>query len=344
VNTAGGRRLAAEALSTRGRAAEAAGDFGEAVSALLDAALAFEEAGDEDAARVSAKRVLALWSQFEEAKNLVMEPARARKSEDAGRKPLRRLPRAGERPAPGGPPEEARAPPVTALPSMFIEMHAEALRLAGDERAARKRLAEAAAAVEAEVARRRAGQEWSEAFSAAQSLVRLAKRAGGEGGIADARRAFIALAREAAAESLTAEYLARGKEDLPLAALDAALGEARALGDEALIRAVGADERSVAAREADLLDALSSEATAAEAILSWDDAWTFIDSRPEVKRALLHEPALAGTLAGPLRGLAGLALSHPARVELREFEERLESVVARARARAPVLRARAAAR
>ncbi|HEY6098999.1 MAG TPA: hypothetical protein VIW03_06200 [Anaeromyxobacter sp.] len=227
---------------------------------------------------------------------------------------------------------------------MFLEMHADALRLAGRAREARTRAEEALAAVEGEVARRRAGQEWGEALSAAESLLRIARRTGREGRLEDVRRAFIDVARESAHEALTAESFARGKEGRPAAAMAAALREARALGDEALLRTLGREAAEVEARAAVLQLALCDERTAAEAVLSWEDSWTYLDHQPALRRALLEHPEYASTLEGPFKGLAGVASTHPARVELSEFHERWQQVLARARASAPPAPPRGGAR
>jgi hypothetical protein len=327
----------AAALAELGRAARAEGDFGGAVSALLDAARTYAAGGDKKSARTCADEVLALWPAFEESKTLFLEPARPKKpSIPSGR-------RRG-RAKPALPPREAAPPaPGKALPSMFVEMHAEALLLAGREREARALFAEALASVEVEVARRRASQEWSEAFSAGLSLLRLARRVDDAARLEGARREFVALARESARESLTAEYFARGKDDLPLAAIEAAALEARGLGDGPLADSVRADEREVLERSAELLEMLSDERGAAQAVLSWEDAWSFLDSRPQMRRALLERPELARSLAGPLSSLEGLAATHPARLEVSEFADRVDSVVAWAANRAPVLRKRLAA-
>jgi hypothetical protein len=326
----------ATGLAERGRAARAEGDFGGAVSSLLDAARTYGALGDKKSARECADEVLALWPAFEESKTLFLEPARPKKpSIAAGRRRGRPKPAPAQR-------EPSPAAPSKALPSMFVEMHAEALLLAGREREARARFAEALAGVEAEVARRRASQEWSEAFSAGLTLLRLADRVGDAKRLERARREFVALARESARESLTAEYFARGKDDLPLAAIEAAAREARGLGDGALGDSIKGDEREVLERSAELLEMLSDERGAAQAVLSWEDAWSFLDARPQMRRALLERPELARSLTGPLASLEGLAETHPARLEVREFADRVDAVVARASGRAPALRQRLA--
>ncbi|HKZ58844.1 MAG TPA: hypothetical protein VJ547_03215 [Candidatus Thermoplasmatota archaeon] len=322
--------------------AEAVGDFGGAFAAYLDAAQAFEEAGAEDEARENAKRALSLWPEVEESKNLVMRAAASPKPAPSAPRRLRRLP--GALPQ-GAPPERPAtgeiAPGRSELPSMFIEMHAEALRLAGREREARQRTEEALAAVEAEVERRRAEQAWGEALSAAQTQLRIARRLGGDGRLDDVRRAFIEVARESAREALTAEYFARGKDELPFEAIEAALREARALKDEALIRTLGREAAGVEANSLTLLTALSDEHTAAEAVLSWEDSWRYLDGQKALKRALLEHPEFASTLQGPFKGLAGLAATHPARLELSEFHDRWQQVLSRSRARAAKLQQRA---
>ncbi len=224
---------------------------------------------------------------------------------------------------------------------MFLEMHAEALRLAGREREARARTAEALAAAEAEAGRRRAAQEWGEALSAAQSMLRLARRAGGEGRLEEVRRAFIEVARESARESLTAEYFARGKDELPSEAMESAMREARALKDETLLRDLGREAAAVDEASLGLLVELTDERTAAEAVLSWEDSWTYLDGQPALRRALLEHPEYASTLEGPFKGLAGVASTHPARLELAEFHDRWQQVLSRSRLRAADLKARA---
>lgn len=327
-----------------GRRAEESGDFGAAFSAHLDAALAFAEAGSEDDARASANRALALWPQVEGAKSLVMRAAAGSKAPTPAGKRLRRLP--GSTPPEGRPkaptaPEPPEAPGRTELPSMFIEMHAEALRLAGRDGEARARIEEALEAVGSELERRRHAQEWGEALSAAQSMLRIARRSGREGRLEEVRRAFIEVARQSAREALTAEYFARGKDELPFEAMQAALREARALKDEALLRTLGREAAAVQESSLALLVELSDERTAAEAVLSWEDAWTYLDGKPALRRALLEHPEWALSLAGPFKGLSGLAPTHPAVLELAEFHDRWQQVLARSRLRASRLQARA---
>lgn len=328
----------AERLAARGRACQEAGDSGEALSLYLDAARAYSAAGDGKSARHFAGEVLYLWPTFEASKQLVVRRAATGRGSTPSKPRLRRLPRVGE--AAPALVEQAvdEAGPVTSLPSIFIEMHAEALALAGDERASKARLVEAQDAVFAEVSRRLDAQEWSEAFSAGLSWVRLAKAAGRAEPLQKTRRAFIALAREAAHEALTAEYFARGKDDLPIAALRAAEAEARLLGDEPTLRELEADRTEVASRCADLLEQLSDERTAAEAILSWEDSWPYLSKQPGLRKALLELPSLAASLAGPFSALASMAETHPARAEVREFAERHTELVARARERLLALR------
>jgi len=318
-------------LASRAAERKAADALGDALSLFLDAALVYAAAGDDDEARRCANHGLALWPEFEASKTLTLDPAKRKQSEVSSAPRARRLP--GARAA-SAPPREAPAASSTTLPSMFIEMHAELLRLSGDEKGASRRFAEAQAAVEAEVARRRLTQEWGEAFSAAVSMVRLAATRGAAEPLAAARRSFIEVAREAASEALTAEYFARGKDTLPREAIEAAAEQARLLSDAKLIVELDAERASVLRRTSEVLAELADERTAAEAILSWEDSWPYLTKNQRIRGALLDAPERAADLTGPLADLAKLAATHPARLEVSEFAERHAALVARARERA----------
>ena len=330
MSKGGAERDSAASMAARARELNEADALGDALSAFLDAARAWAAIGDVDEARRCANQALALWPMFEASKRIDLEPA---KTKGAARPPpprARRLPGARE---PAAPPPEARAAAASALPSMFIEMHAELLRLSGDEQGANKRFAEAQAVVEREVALRRSAQEWGEAFSAALSMVRLAAARGGAEPVAAARRSFIHVAREAASEALNPEYFARGKVALPREAVEAAAEQARLLDDAKLIVELDAERASVVRRTGEVLAALADERTAAEAILSWEDSWPYLSKNPRVRTALLDAPERATDLTGPLANLAKLAATHPARLEISDFAERHAALVARARER-----------
>ena len=321
----------APSLAARARERKAADSLGDALSLFLDAGRAYAAAGDGDEARRCANHGLALWPEFEASKTLKLDPAKRKRAEQPPAPRSRRLPRSRE---PAWQAAEAPAASATTLPSMFIEMHAELLRLSGDEKGAARRFAEAQEAVEGEVARRRALQEWGEAFSASLSMVRLAATRGASEPLAAARRSFIEVAREAASEALTAEYFARGKDALPREAIEAAAEQARVLGDAKLIVEVDGERASVLRRSTQILAELADERTAAEAILSWEDSWPYLTKNVRVRSALLDDPGRAGDLTGPLADLSKLAATHPARLEISEFAERHTALVARARERA----------
>jgi hypothetical protein len=294
---------------------------------FLDAARAYAAAGDAPEARRCAKEALSLWPSFEASKSLDLTPARVREALAPQGRGLRRLPGAAK------PAAAAPEAPAAALPSMFVELHAEALELAGEGEAARARFAEAQSLVEAEVARRHKAQEWAEAFSAALSMVRLSAHRGEPTALEASRRSFIEVAREAAREALTAEYFARGKDALPREAIEAAAEAARLLGDARAIAEVDAERALVLRRTAEILRELGDERTAAEAILSWEDSWPHLAKTPSLRRALLDDPASAHDLSGPLSSLASLAATHPTRLEVQEFADRHAALVAHARLR-----------
>jgi hypothetical protein len=320
----------AASLASRARERKAADALGDALSLFLDASLAYAAAGDADEARRCATHGLALWPEFEASKRIDLRPAKRKAPGTPAAPRARRLPGARETAAPTPPP----ARPTSTLPSMFVEMHAELLRLSGDEKGALARFAEAQATVEGEVARRRASQEWGEAFSAALSMVRLAAARGGGEPVAAARRSFIEVAREAAFEALTPEYFARGKDALPREAVEAAAEQARLLDDAKLIVELDAERASVLRRTAEVLGELADERTAAEAILAWEDAWPYLTKNKRIRTALLDAPQRAADLTGPLADLAKLAATHPSRLEVSEFAERHAALVERARERA----------
>ncbi len=321
----------AASLASRAAERKAADSLGDALSLFLDAGRAYAAAGEGDEARRCANHGLALWPEFEASKTLKLDPAKRKRAELPATPRARRLP--GSRESASQAPE-APAASATTLPSMFIEMHAELLRLSGDEKGAGRRFAEAQAAVEGEVARRRACQEWGEAFSASLSMVRLAATRGASEPLAAARRSFIQVAREAASEALTAEYFARGKDALPREAIEAAAEQARLLRDPKLIIELDAERASVLRRTGEVLGELADEHTAAEAILSWEDSWPYLTKNQRMRSALLDDPGRAADLTGPLADLSKLAASHPARLEISEFAERHAALVARARERA----------
>lgn len=336
----GAARLArrmGEVARARAEAIEASGDTAAALTEWFDAAVAFDLAGDDRAAKECSMRVLGLWRAFEESKQIQLRPARASAVSSDRPKRMRRLPKAGPRPAETseGPDAAASSSSPTVLPAMFLEMHARALKMAGKDKEAKSRFDEAIAAVEAEVARRRGAQEWGEALAAARAALRLALATGGRARLDSARPDFIALARDAAAEALTPDYFARGRQDVPGRAIELALLEAHALGNESLALKYEAEAAEVLERTAEILEALTDERTAAEAVLSWEEAWPMLAGRPDLRRALMETPDAARSLTGPFAALAGIAASHPLRRDVDDFLERVDEVTARARAEAP---------
>jgi hypothetical protein len=331
----------------RGQAGERerADDAGGALNAWFDAATAFGQAGAGRDAQACAQRFLALWPAFEASKRIEMQPARSATRSSDGSKRLRRLPKGGvpalaptapeplDRPAEAGP---------SVLPVMFLEMHASALHLAGQPKEAGRRFEEAMVAVEAEVARRRQSQQWGEALAAARGLARIALEAGGRARLDAVRPDLIAVAREAAAEALTPDYFARGREQIPEQAIELALLEAHALGNESLAHKYEDEAAAVLERSAEVTQALGDARTAAEAVLAWEDAWPMLATRPELRRALLSDHDASAALTGPFAALAGMAPSHPLRREVEDFRERVDEAVARARLAAPRALERAA--
>lgn len=342
LEVAGDARRAAEVWRQAGhdleaRARDAAGRGGpaESVPWLLEAAEAYATGGDGGAAARVAGEGVAAWPAFEEAKRIVVDPGRGPSPSEGGEpegrggRKLRRLPgsRKGSRSSPEEPEEQAGE-----LPSMFLEARARLLHLAGREAEAEAAYTGLADAVAREVARRRGEQQWQEALSAARSWLKAALRAGGRARLDAVRPEFVSLAREAAAEALTPEYFARGHDEVPARAMGEALLEAHALGNESFAAKHEAEMQTVLERTAQVLDALRSPRTAAEALLSAEHEWPMVSARPGLRGRLLQLAESGQDFDGGM-GLTGLARSHPLRAEVEDFATRLADVVGRANER-----------
>ncbi|HEX9709670.1 MAG TPA: hypothetical protein VGB42_06895 [Candidatus Thermoplasmatota archaeon] len=317
------------------------GEAPEAVQALYDAAEALLSGKDAGGARRAADLALSEWNVFVAAKRIDAEPAAAAARGRGGKGPrLRRLP-GGRKPEVVVAPDPA-ARPEAELPAMFMEMRARLLDIAGraeEAEAARTRLMDA---IGREVARRRKEQQWQEALEAARSWLRAALRAGGRARLDQVRPEFVSLAREAAAEAATPEYLARGHDEVAARAMGDALVEAHTMGNEAFAAKYEEELVLVHERTAEVLEALRNPRTAAEALLAAEREWTMVVARPGARERLLELSETHREFVGPM-GLAGLARTHPLRAEVEEFGQRLEEVVARATRRAPQAYAQAAA-
>ncbi len=321
-------------LEEMAAAAVARGDAAEAVPWLLEGAEAFVRAGDTGGVRRAAEAALGHWEAFAGAKEIVVERGTPASNEGRPAPKLRRLPGARR----DGPPEApGPAPPAAAgaeLPTMFLEMRARLLRLAGREDESAKAYSALMDAVAREVARRRREQQWQEALAAARSWLKAGVAAGGRPRLDAIRPEFVSLAREAAAEAATPEYFVRGHDEVPAQAMADALVEAHALGNESFAAKYDAELADVLERTAEVLESLTSRRTAAEALLSSEHEWPMIAARRGARKRLLDVSDGQDDF-GEALGIGGLAPSHPLRAEVEEFGVMLEAAVGRAVARTP---------